>query len=101
MAENQITVTVKREGATEQLQVRQGENLLMALVNANLPVAYHCTTGKCATCRLMMEIPAGSAAPPSETERYRLGEQAVAQGYRLACRVYVQGPLLVDLDLTC
>ncbi|NGQ94440.1 (2Fe-2S)-binding protein [Brevibacillus sp. SYP-B805] len=79
------------------LEVKPGENLLLAMVEASLPVTFMCTTGKCATCRLRMEIPDGSAAPPSGTERYRLGEQAVQQGCRLACQVFVQGPLTVYL----
>ncbi|RNB90356.1 (2Fe-2S)-binding protein [Brevibacillus fluminis] len=100
MGAEQIPVKVKHAGTTEEILVRRGENLLMAMVDAGLPVAYHCTTGKCTTCRLRMEIPAGSAALPCDTERYRLGEQAIAQGIRLACRVFVEGPMQVDLELS-
>lgn len=101
MDEELVTVTVKRDGTAEEIKVRRGENLLMAMVHANLPVVYHCTTGKCATCRLAMEIPPGSAASLTQTERYRLGEKWIAQGYRLACRIYVEGPLMVDLNSSC
>ncbi|MFY0543704.1 2Fe-2S iron-sulfur cluster-binding protein [Brevibacillus sp. H7] len=92
-----IEVTVVRGGKREQVTLRHGENLLMALVQAGLPIEFFCTTGKCATCRLQMTIPDGSAAPASETERYRLGETAIGDGFRLSCQVYVTGPLTVYL----
>lgn len=79
------------------LQVGRGENLLLAMTKANLPVDFMCTTGKCTACRLKMEIPPGSAAPASETERYRLGDEACKEGYRLTCQLFVQGPLTVYL----
>ncbi|CAJ1003567.1 MULTISPECIES: 2Fe-2S iron-sulfur cluster-binding protein [Bacillales] len=93
-----VVVTVLHDGESKQLFLKQGANLLMALVEAGLPIDFFCTTGKCTTCRLRMDIPVGSAAPPSSTERYRLGEAAVAAGMRLSCQVYVTGPLTVYLD---
>ncbi|UYZ12557.1 MULTISPECIES: 2Fe-2S iron-sulfur cluster-binding protein [Brevibacillus] len=93
-----VVVTVLHDGERKPLSLKRGENLLMALVQAGLPIDFFCTTGKCTTCRLRMDIPAGSAALPSPTERYRLGEAAVAAGMRLSCQVYVTGPLTVHLD---
>lgn len=92
-----VEVTVISQDKHERLPIRRGENLLMAMVNANLPVRFMCTTGKCATCMCKMEIPDGSAAPPSETERYRMGQGYSDEGYRLSCQVYVTGPLTVYL----
>ena len=92
-----IRITVVTSDSVEELQVSPGANLLMAMVQAKLPAAFMCTTGKCTACRVRMDIPSGSAAPASETERYRLGSEQIALGYRLACQVYVQGPLTVYL----
>ncbi len=97
MEEAKVPITVVSGERRMDVQVQKGDNLLMALIHAGLPVEFLCTTGKCATCRLRMEIPAGSAEPPGQTERYRLGEAAVRQGYRLACQVYVTGPLVAYL----
>ncbi|UFJ39174.1 (2Fe-2S)-binding protein [Brevibacillus humidisoli] len=94
---DRITVTIIQHGVRHQLHVKRGDNLLMAMVRAKFPVEYMCTTGKCTTCRMLMEVPPESAAPASETERYRLGAPAVEQGYRLACQLYVEGPLTVCL----
>jgi ferredoxin len=90
-------VTVVRGENQERLTVRAGDNLLMAMMRAGLPVEFSCTTGKCTTCRLRMDIPDGSAMQPGETERYRLGEAALAAGYRLSCQLYVSDPLTVHL----
>ncbi|MEJ8547778.1 2Fe-2S iron-sulfur cluster-binding protein [Brevibacillus borstelensis] len=91
-----VTVTVVRGEDHSQLLVGAGGNLLLAMVRAKLPVDFACTTGKCATCRLRIEAPPGSANEPSETERYRLGADWAA-GMRLSCQVYVTGPLTVWL----
>ncbi|MFD2370300.1 2Fe-2S iron-sulfur cluster-binding protein [Brevibacillus sp. GCM10020057] len=94
----QFAVTVEHDGKETEVTLSAGDNLLMALVRANLPIDFYCTTGKCTTCRQRMDIPAGSASGPSETERYRLGEEALAKGFRLTCQVFVTGPMRVYLD---
>jgi ferredoxin len=90
-------VTVVQGGRQSRLHLRPGENLLLALVAASYPVPFSCTTGKCATCRLIVWKPDGSLTAPGETEAYRLGPEAVGQGFRLACQVFVNEPLLVAI----
>lgn len=96
--ENRIPIQVVCGPDSRQIHVQAGENLLMALVKAGFPVEFMCTTGKCTTCRSKLDAPNGSANQASETERYRLGEQLVREGYRLTCQLYVTGPLTVYLD---
>lgn len=95
MSQQQVTVIHGDEKIT--LAVTKGDSLLLSLVQAGLPVSFACTTGKCATCQLKMDLPHEGANPMSDTERYRLGEAAVREGYRLSCQVYVQGDLTVYL----
>lgn len=97
MAPREFPVTVMHGNEVVSLTVPAGSNLLMAMVQAGLPVSFFCTTGKCTACRLQMDIPIGAANPISETESYRLGEEAVRQGFRLSCQVYVHGELTVYL----
>jgi len=92
-----IPVTVRIGEDLQMVQVKPGENLLMALVRHNLPVDFFCTTGKCTTCRNRVDATPGAVAPPDETERYRLGEALLGAGFRLLCRLYVHGPLTVYL----
>lgn len=50
--------------------------------------------GRCGKCRVILE---GQASPPEEAERRLLGEEALKQGVRLACRVRLEGPCRVRL----
>jgi len=94
----QIMITVWEGNKQQQFYASRGENLLMALVRAKLPVSFFCTTGKCRSCMLRLQAPEGSVSFASETEQYRLGKEALEKGYRLACQVYLSGPLTVYLD---
>ncbi|MGG1661850.1 2Fe-2S iron-sulfur cluster-binding protein [Brevibacillus sp. NRS-1366] len=93
-----IAVTVWEGTRQQVIYLTPGDNLLMGLVRAKLPIDFFCTTGKCRTCALRMQIPEGSASGASATEQYRLGQDALGKGFRLACQVYVSGPLSVYLD---
>ncbi|MDR7317882.1 2Fe-2S iron-sulfur cluster-binding protein [Brevibacillus nitrificans] len=95
LKQNVVTVVQGEDESTVYLS--DGDNLLMGLVRANLPVEFFCTTGKCTTCRLRVVMTGDSAKPPSETEQYRLGIEAIAKGYRLACQVFVTGDMRVFL----
>lgn len=93
-----IVVTVIQGTNRSSFPVKRGANLLMAMVQSGYPVTFMCTTGKCTTCQMKMDIPEGSANLMSETERYRLGQALVANGVRLTCQVYVHGPITVYLN---
>jgi len=97
MEGNTHLVTVITSSGKNELTVRDGENLLMALVNGGFPVEFYCTTGKCTTCRLKITAPDGTITQAGDTERYRLGMEAMIQGFRLTCQVYVHQPLFVYL----
>lgn len=65
-----------------------GETLLDAARRAGVALAAICGgAGSCGRCRVHML--AGQVSPPSEAESQHLGENAVADGMRLACQVRV------------
>lgn len=50
--------------------------------------------GVCGTCRVVIPPDYRDAiSPPTDRERERLGEEALARGVRLACRTLIQAPL--------
>jgi len=51
--------------------------------------------GICGQCRV--RIMAGEVMPPTDTEREKLGEGLLAEGYRLACMTRAQGDAKVDV----
>ncbi|GED69468.1 hypothetical protein BRE01_31700 [Brevibacillus reuszeri] len=93
-----LAITVWAGNKQHQLNAACGDNLLMVLTRAKLPVEFFCTTGKCRTCILRLQAPVGSASPASATEQYRVGREALAKGFRLACQVFISGPMTVFLD---
>jgi ferredoxin len=44
--------------------------------------------GICGGDRVQVEAPADAVSPPTEAEREHLGEELIAQGWRLACQCY-------------
>ncbi len=97
MTDEKIVVTVIGADGIKEIVIHAGENLLLAMVRANFPVDFMCTTGKCTSCRLRITKLDGSLTIATEVERYRLGDEAIAHGFRLTCQVYVDHPLIVHL----
>ncbi|MEI7974220.1 MAG: 2Fe-2S iron-sulfur cluster-binding protein [Bdellovibrio sp.] len=69
-------------------QVKAGENLLLALLQAGIPVASSCQgKGICGKCSLRVE---GSSLPLlEEHESLLLEKQGAPEGFRLSCQLQV------------
>lgn len=91
----QITIRVITPQGQRQLQAAPGETLYNCLTRGGIaldaPCGGHCFCGK---CKVQVE-PSGT---PGEQEAALLTAQEIAQGYRLACGVRVEQPLVVRLD---
>lgn len=90
----QITIRIITPQGQRQLQAVRGESLYSCLTRGGItldaPCGGHCFCGK---CKVQIE-PAGT---PDEQEAALLTPQEIAQGYRLACGVRVEQPMLVRL----
>jgi uncharacterized 2Fe-2S/4Fe-4S cluster protein (DUF4445 family) len=77
--------------------VESGTTILDAAQKAGVGLSAICGGGgSCGACVVRL----GSAAaitPPNAIEQDELGEQALTEGYRLACQVQVLGPLRVEI----
>ncbi|NPV69039.1 MAG: DUF4445 domain-containing protein [Firmicutes bacterium] len=51
--------------------------------------------GVCGRCAVKVD---GQLSPPDPSERERLGDAALAAGFRLACRALIEGDVVVTLD---
>ncbi|MCL6635007.1 MAG: ASKHA domain-containing protein, partial [Peptococcaceae bacterium] len=51
--------------------------------------------GLCGRCKV--RLVEGGLSPPSETEKRLLGEDAVNEGYRLACQAVIAGPVKIEV----
>lgn len=73
-------------------------NLLRVAIRRECGVPYKCASGNCGTDRVQVVAGAENAEPPRRRERETLGDELLAQGYRLACQTYVRGDISVAWD---
>lgn len=81
--------------------VRSGDNLARAVwLSGLVPPSPLCSgLGRCGRCRVRVSAAQADALPPVEEDRQLLGEDAVAAGWRLACRHTVPDVPLLTLDV--
>jgi ferredoxin len=73
-------------------------NLLRVAIRHECGVPYRCASGNCGTDRVRVVEGAEHLTPPRRRERETLGEELLAQGYRLSCQTYVAGDVAVSWD---
>jgi len=84
-----------RFGEGVSVRVRPGTTLLEAARQAGMPIDAVCAGLRtCGRCRMRAS---GELSPPAEEEIAVLGEAAVADGWRLACRARVSGEVFVTV----
>jgi ferredoxin len=84
-------VKIDIAGQVYEMEVQEGTNLLLEAVSRSIPVPIQCTTGRCGTCRVYVVGGMENLNDYSELELYRLREEVLAVGGRLACQTYVYG----------
>ena len=88
--------TVRFEPWGAIVECATGQTLLDAARLADIPVGAVCGgNGTCGKCQV--RILSGGIAPPLEVERAVLAPEALAEGFRLACRYPVAGDLAVEI----
>ncbi|HEY8547441.1 MAG TPA: 2Fe-2S iron-sulfur cluster binding domain-containing protein [Acidimicrobiales bacterium] len=73
-------------------------NLLRVAIRQECGVPYKCASGNCGTDRVKVVEGAENLERPRRRERETLGEDLLAQGYRLACQTYVCGDIAITWD---
>ena len=77
--------------------VESGTTVLDAAQKAGVGLSAICGgSGSCGACVVRLGSDA-AINPPNAIEQDELGEQALAEGYRLACQVQVWGPVRVEI----
>ncbi|MCS1350503.1 (2Fe-2S)-binding protein [Mechercharimyces sp. CAU 1602] len=90
-------VTVKCKGEEYQVSVDEGAPLLVEAIMQSVPIPYNCTSARCGTCKVKIVAGRENVNEVGENEELRLGEDAVEDGYRLACQLDVYGPLTIEV----
>ena len=85
-----IEVTVFTDEKQHKVSFSEPVSLSQALAEAGLLLDKPCGgNGTCGKCRVRAE---GCLSPVSETEAKTLGENALKEGFRLACLTMAEGP---------
>lgn len=63
-----------------------GQSLLDIALANRVDIGFSCTRGTCARCRCYIEEGNDLLSEPTEAEFDRLGEDEIAEGYRLGCQ---------------
>ncbi|PZE20625.1 2Fe-2S iron-sulfur cluster-binding protein [Paenibacillus xerothermodurans] len=95
------SVTFQTSGKT--IEVDKNANLLRTSIRYEGAVPYKCGGGLCGTCRVLIVDGHDNLSKVMKKEVDRLGQEKIAQGYRLACQTSVTGDITVawsDEDLT-
>ena len=78
------------------LSVSEGASVADVLFESGIPIGFPCRQrGLCGKC--LVEIVDGEAGTANPAERAVLDRQNRPRGYRLACRLYPQGPLTIRI----
>ena len=88
------TITIDNLG--RQVPALPGQSLLTSLLHEGQPIHTRCGgKARCGCCRVRVLAGAEGTSPRRPQELARLGEEAMATGWRLACQTYI----LRDLTL--
>lgn len=93
--EKEVPVRVSRAGRTHELKLYEYENLLDGALERGVELDYSCKQGKCDTCKVRVLKGSENLTEPTEGERQVLGEEGLAEGFRLSCQAHVKGPVEV------
>nr|MDO8114354.1 ASKHA domain-containing protein [Candidatus Sigynarchaeota archaeon] len=89
------------EPVSKRVNISKGKTVYDALVALNFPIGAFCGgTGTCGKCKIKVIDTEVKLSPPSDREIKKLGKQAIADGFRLACQALVQGDSRVYLTDT-
>ena len=75
---------------TKSVEANKETNLLKLAKKANMKISTPCSgKGSCGKC--VIKISKGKVSPPTKAELKKLGEEKIAEGYRLACQIKLSG----------
>jgi ferredoxin, 2Fe-2S len=89
-----INVTFQPKGKT--FSVRTGENVLQCALKNRIVINHRCNgNGSCTTCKIKVLSAKANVSDPSVSEIRLVGEEALAEGVRLACQTRIYGSVEV------
>lgn len=89
-------LVVDMQPVGRRVEIEAGKTLLAAAQEAGVGLVSLCGgEGWCESC--LVRIASGDVNPPAESELVYLSDQQVTEGFRLACQVYPQSDVRIDI----
>ena len=86
-----------QKGNRPPIEVPEGANLMMALLEAGIPVASSCRgEGICAKCRIEIYDGKKNLTDENEMEAFLRERHRIDKAERISCQVRVRGDITVD-----
>ncbi|GEN33427.1 MULTISPECIES: 2Fe-2S iron-sulfur cluster-binding protein [Aneurinibacillus] len=90
------TIDFKTSG--KRIEVEKESNLLRMSIRYEGGIPYKCGGGICGTCVVKIDGGEENLSKVSKKEIEKLGENLIAQGYRLACQTFVNGDVELNWE---
>jgi ferredoxin len=90
------SVNFQTSGKT--IEIQSDANLLRTSIRYEGSVPFKCGGGLCGTCRVRIVEGQENLSKVMKKEIDRLGNDAISQGYRLACQTFITGDITVAWD---
>jgi 2Fe-2S ferredoxin len=93
-------ISLKGKFKQKQVEIETGFTILDMALKHDVDWGFSCTRGTCARCRCMVLEGSSHLNEPTDAEFERLGEEEIAQGYRLGCQAEIisEGELSIKLE---
>ena len=72
------------------IETPDGSEVCFIANKVKASLQFDCYEGICETCCVLIEEGAENLSEINEQEKYTLGEQKIAQGYRLGCQIKIK-----------
>ena len=82
--------------ANKVLTAPENSNLLRVSLRGQGGIPFKCGGGLCGTCKCRIETGLQHTDAVKPKERKHLSEEALAQGFRMACQTFVHGDVSVS-----
>lgn len=80
------------------VSLKEPANLLRTSLRDQCGIPFKCGGGICGTCKCKIESGLENTDRVKPKEKNHLSEEEIAQGYRMACQTFVEGPIEVSWE---
>jgi len=77
------------------IETKDGSEVCFIAESAKVSLPFDCYEGLCETCRVLVEEGGENLSEVNDQEKYTLGEEKIAQGFRLGCQIKINSGYVI------